>query len=194
MNERSRSSAEKLVDNKDIERAAGERREVIREQLEGRAERRGEQSHERAETSRERAHELARETKELQNDAPERAEETQPEQAPVINSRVKRKQAFTETMDTARNHMSPGARNFSKVIHQPAVERVSEAAGKTIARPNAILGGSMTAFFVVLIVFLVARYYGYPLSGAESILAFAAGWVLGIVFDYLRVMITGRHT
>src|SRR5690606_6283914 len=104
-----------------------------------------------------------------------------------------RAQAYDSIMTDARSHMTPAGRSFSKVIHNPVVESTSNVVGATIARPNAILAGSFMAFIVVLGVFLVARYYGYPLSGSESIVAFAGGWMLGIVFDYLRTMISGRH-
>lgn len=99
--------------------------------------------------------------------------------------------AFARIMDDARSHMSPPARTFSKIIHHPVVEKTSEITGKTIARPNAILSGSVGAFSLVLVTLLVARYYGYPLSGFETIAAFALGWAVGMVYDLLRVMITG---
>ena len=109
------------------------------------------------------------------------------------NSKAARRQAFDSIMDEVRSDMPPVQRAFSKFIHAPMVEKVSDAAGKTVARPNAILAGSLTAFVTVLLVYLVARYYGYPLSGSETMLAFAGGWLVGIVFDFLRVMVTGRH-
>ena len=84
-------------------------------------------------------------------------------------------------------------RTFSKVIHNPVVEKTSEVVGSTVARPNAILSGSVGAFILVLGVFLIARHYGYQLSGAETIVAFAIGWVVGIVYDFLRAMITGSR-
>lgn len=193
MNERhNNTSPERRIDTKELERAAGERREALRERVETKAERSGETSREHAHESRERAHELAHEAHEHRAES-EPVVAEQAERTPDVNPKAKRDEAFNETMASARAHMSPSARTFSKVIHQPAVERVSEVAGKTVARPNAVLGGSFTAFVVVLAVFLIARHYGYPLSGAETIVAFAGGWVLGIVFDYLRVMITGRH-
>lgn len=101
------------------------------------------------------------------------------------------KEAFEHIMSDARSHMSPASRAFSKVIHNPAVEKVSDALGKTVARPNAILSGSISAFIVVLGFFLIARHYGYPLSGAETIAAFIVGWILGTTYDFLRAMITG---
>lgn len=197
MNEREKNTApERRIDTKELERAAGERQEVIRENVERNVERdkeRGEKNRERGvEESHERARELAKEAERPDREvAPKSPEKS--ERGPEVTPRSKRDEAFHETMASARSHMSPAARTFSKVIHQPAVERVSEVAGNTIARPNAVLGGSFTAFIVVLLVFLIARHYGYPLSGAETIVAFAGGWVLGILFDYLRVMITGKR-
>lgn len=87
--------------------------------------------------------------------------------------------------------MSPQARTFSKVIHNPAVEKTSEVVGQTIARPNAILAGSVAAFMLVTLVYLVANVYGYVLSGSETIIAFSIGWVAGLVIDYIRILVRG---
>lgn len=100
--------------------------------------------------------------------------------------------AYDNIMDEVRDHLSPSGKTFSKFIHAPAVERTSEVVGTTVARPNAILAGSLSAFVIGLLVYTVARYYGYTLSGAEAIAIFAVGWILGVIFDFLRVMITGK--
>ncbi len=107
-------------------------------------------------------------------------------------SRSEREASYQATMKQVRSELSPSSRAFSKVIHNKTVEKVSDAVGATIARPNAILSGAIAAFVLTLGVYLVAKQYGYPLSGFESIASFALGWVIGIVFDYLRVMITGK--
>lgn len=100
--------------------------------------------------------------------------------------------AYDNIMNEVRGHLSPSSKAFSKFIHAPAVESASEAIGSTVARPNAILAGGLSAFAFSLIVYVVARHYGYALSGTESIAAFAVGWIFGIVFDYLRILITGK--
>lgn len=107
-------------------------------------------------------------------------------------SKTKRDESFRETMNEVQTHMSPASRTFSKVIHNKTVEKVSDAAGNTIARPNAILSGAIAAFVLTLAVYLVAKNLGYPLSGFESIGAFAVGWLLGLTYDFVKVMITGR--
>lgn len=84
-------------------------------------------------------------------------------------------------------------RVFSKVIHSPAVEKSSEFIGATVARPNAILSGAIVAFFLVLVVYVVAKNLGYVLSGFETIGAFIVGWVIGILYDYFKVLVTGKR-
>jgi hypothetical protein len=166
-----------------------ERRERIKENLERQAElSKAEKPDESVERHKaERLAESAEKHKPKEK-APERQEKRS-----MPSTKRQREEAYEAIMNDARSHMTPVSRGFSKVIHNRAVESASNAIGATVARPNAILAGSFTAFVVVLLVFLIARHYGYPLSGSETIVAFAGGWLLGIIFDYLRAMITGRH-
>lgn len=108
------------------------------------------------------------------------------------NTKAGRKVAFDKTMKDAQAQMSKPSRAFSKVIHTPAVEKTSDTLGATVARPNALLAGSISAFVFTLAIYMIANFYGYPLTGTESIAAFVFGWIIGIMFDYLRVMITGK--
>ncbi len=111
-----------------------------------------------------------------------------------VVSKKEQKASYTQHMKKLQAELPPVQRGFSKVIHNPAVEKTSEALGSTIARPNAILAGAVVAFFLVLAVYLIAKHYGYVLSGFETIGAFIVGWVLGILYDFFRVMITGKKS
>jgi hypothetical protein len=104
-----------------------------------------------------------------------------------------RKESYNHTMQSVRNEMSAPERAFSKVIHNPVVERASEVVGSTVARPNAILSGSLFAGLATLILYLTARHYGFELRGAETIITFVLGWAAGILFDILRGMFTGKR-
>jgi hypothetical protein len=106
--------------------------------------------------------------------------------------KTEREASFKATMKEVQTQMSAPSRTFSKIIHNKAVEKISETAGSTVARPNAILSGAIFAFALTLAVYLVAKNLGYRLSGFESIGAFILGWALGLVYDFLKVMITGR--
>lgn len=101
--------------------------------------------------------------------------------------------AFNSTINQARSHMSPPARQFSKFIHTKPVEAASEALEKTVARPNSLLYGSMFAFILTLGVYLIAKHFGYALSGFESIGSFIIGWILGIIIDYAQLMVRKRR-
>ena len=169
-----------------LEAAGAERREQLREQRE--REKSNEQSVEDARHEVEQAANAEREKK-----APEQERQPSPaERRTSSPNKAELESSFDTTMAEVRTQMSAPSRAFSKVIHNKAVEKTSEALGSTIARPDAILSGAIFAFVLTLGVYLVAKNLGYPLSGFETIGAFALGWVLGLVYDFLKVMITGR--
>lgn len=161
--------------------------------------------HERLQEDRERAAEKTKETStdDARREALEQASSAEHEQqsekreaspaerrGPI--TKRERKASYDATMREVRSQMSAPSRTFSNVIHNPTVERVSDAVGGTLARPNAILSGSVFAFLFTLAIYLIARYYGYALSGTETIASFALGWVLGLALDYIRLLISGK--
>ncbi|HET8884240.1 MAG TPA: hypothetical protein VFM68_02105 [Candidatus Saccharimonadales bacterium] len=101
---------------------------------------------------------------------------------------------YDRTMTQIQSELTPASRAFSKVIHHKAVERTSETLGATIARPNAILAGAIAAFIFTLAMYLIAKNFGYRLSGFETIGGFILGWITGLLFDYFRVLITGKRS
>ncbi len=109
-----------------------------------------------------------------------------------VVSKKERSASYKQHMKHVQSELSPVQRGFSKVIHNPVVEKTSEILGSTLVRPNAVLAGAMVAFFAVLAVYLVSKYYGYTLSGFETIGAFIVGWIIGVLYDFFKVMITGK--
>lgn len=109
-----------------------------------------------------------------------------------VVSKKERDASYKHHMKQLQSELKPGQRAFSKLIHNPVVEKTSEAVGSTVARPNAVLAGAVVAFILVLAVYVVSKFYGYRLSGFETIGAFIVGWILGILYDFFKVMITGK--
>jgi len=103
-----------------------------------------------------------------------------------------KKQAYQQTMQRIRVEMSAPAQAFSKFIHNVTVEKASNALSTTIARPNAMLSGSVTALVLVSALYVLAKVLGYPLSGFETIGAFLIGWLIGLGYDYVRTLATGQ--
>lgn len=118
--------------------------------------------------------------------------EKSPAQKRVLFTRQQRETSFKHQMEAAQAEMTPSERRFSKVIHNKSIETASDTLSATIARPNALLAGSISAFLLVTIIYLLAKYYGYRLSGFETIGAFVLGWVLGLIYDYVRLLISGK--
>lgn len=160
----------------------------LNEQLEKRAESTKESDSEKLKDTAEK---LAEKDKKAEK-APVSPAEKRKEVAPKHRKKLGEAE-FKKRMSDVQSQLSPTSRTFSKVIHNKAVEKTSDAVGATVARPNALLSGAVASFILTLVVFLVAKYFGYPLSGTESIAAFILGWVLGLLFDYFRVLITGKR-
>ena len=181
---------EQNIDKESLRDIAEKQREQIERNIEKKAERDDPGSLEKA-----RHEALEQATKAEKETKPESAAEKSPAEkrrGPI--GKKEREASFKATMKEVQADMSAPSRTFSKFIHNPAVEKVSGAVGSTVARPNALLSGSVFAFLFTLVIYLVARYYGYPLSGAETIAAFIAGWIVGIIYDFLKVMIFGKKS
>lgn len=148
---------------------------------------------EEAEASEKRAREDALETAlSVEGGGAEKKRDTN--DAPRRNtiSKAQKNASFKKQMKDVRAELKPVSRAFSKVIHNKVIEKTSDVVGATIARPNAILSGAVVAFILTLGVYVIAKNIGYVLSGFETIAAFIIGWIIGIVFDYLRILVTGK--
>lgn len=185
--EKNNSSSQEAFDAKKLEQINQEASEKIKDKLERGVEN---NSHDKIDDARKEALEQAN-TLEKKTDREPSKERSPAEKRGPLTKR-ERDKSFNMTMKEVRTQVSGTSRVFSQIIHNKAVESVSDAVGSTVARPNAILSGSIFAFLFTLVVYLIARYNGYPMSGAETIASFILGWVLGLVLDYFRTLITGK--
>lgn len=184
--EKDTSSVAEKFDQRSLDRAGEAQREALQERLE----RGQEQNKESVESARAEALEQASRA-ERERQVAEKQVVT-PERKHALISKQDKEQSFNTTMREVRSQLSPINRTFSKVIHQPVVEKTSEFLGNTVARPNAILSGSLFAFLITAAFYLIARFNGYPLSGTETIATFIIGWCVGLIFDYIRLLFAGK--
>lgn len=182
------TAPEQASNSSELESLNNERSEALRESLE-----KAEQSHKQSKQES---------LQDVRNEALDNAKNADPllahtdrspaERRTGVISRRQRDQSFAKQMDGIQTHLSPKERAFSSFIHKKSVEKISDTAGSTIARPNALLAGSIAAFLLVTIVYLLAKHYGYQLSGFETIGAFALGWIIGMIYDYVRLLIGNK--
>ena len=103
-----------------------------------------------------------------------------------------RKKSLENTIKQVQVELEPPKRLISKFIHNRFIEGVSDFLAATLARPNAIFAGSVVSFILTLGVYVISKTIGYEISGFETIAAFILGWVIGILYDYLHLLITGK--
>lgn len=186
-NEKDTFGNHEAFDEKQLENLRSEQQERLQENSERNAETK---SHEKLDDARKEALEHASSVEKEREPAEKESSRTE-RRGPL--TKKEKDASFDATMGEIRAHMSAPDRVFSSIIHNKTVEKVSDAVGSTIARPNAILSGSVFAFIFTLVIYLVANHNGYALSGSETIASFALGWLIGLIFDYVRVLIIGKH-
>lgn len=111
--------------------------------------------------------------------------ELKPHTTPQPITRAEKSKSFKTTMHHVRKNLSTPERAMSKVIHQPTIERASEIAGKTIARPSGLIGAATAGLIGLAFIFSIAKYAGFQLSGSEMPLLLLAGLVVGLLSEWV---------
>jgi len=106
---------------------------------------------------------------------------------------VYRAPSISQTLSQARRHLKPSERTFSKIVHNPKVEVVSDGLGATVARPSGLLYGALFSFIGSLGYFIIAKRYGYEYNAFVAIVSFGGGFVLGLLVEMItRLFSLGR--
>lgn len=192
MSERLQSNKEEFSDNAvELEGANLENRERISEELAEKAEK----SPDRKNEQKQALHEALDRAETKNNKEEQPTVERPPADEPIKTLSQKNLDIrFNQTLEHVRKDMKPASRAFSKVIHNPVIDKTSEVIGRTVARPNLILAGGIGTLTLGLAIYLVAKHYGYVLSGFESIGSFVIGWAIGIIIEFIRVGFKNRRS
>lgn len=121
------------------------------------------------------------------------ARETLSEQEPAAShtpkeafiNRELKDMAYNRTMNRVRQQLSPVGRSFSKFVHQPVVNAVSDVAAKTVGRPSGLFGGGLLALTGTSVYYFITKHYGYDYNFMVFLLLLAAGFIAGWVFELL---------
>jgi hypothetical protein len=102
------------------------------------------------------------------------------------------KLSFAQTLKKARSNMSKTEKIFSHIIHNQAVDTVSQILSRTVMRPIPIIVGAASALILGSTIYIISIIMDYGWSGSEIILLFALGWAAGMAYDYIILLIKGR--
>lgn len=171
---------------RELEKIGEQQKEILRESLEA-----AETAHE-GNSNKQRASLEALDSAESINEKKHATREQSPAERRRSPSKQQRDASFRSQMRHIQDDMKPSERLFSKLIHIKAVEKTTDILAATVARPNALFISSIFAFISVTVLYLLSKNYGYPLSGFETIGAAAIGWILGMIYDYAKLLISGK--
>lgn len=116
--------------------------------------------------------------------AKQTAQDQAPAPTPLVNKDLK-KLKYKRTLASVQKDLNAPERALSKVIHNRAVESVSNAAGKTVARPSGLLVGGILAFVGTSGYLWATKHYGYEYNFLMFFVFLTGGFVLGLLLEVL---------
>jgi hypothetical protein len=126
---------------------------------------------------------------EIQNQTGSSSKTSPPEDTPSSRAFLPSLESATETLAKTlvaiRRNLTPSEKRFSKAIHDPIIETISEATAKTLARPYAILSGGVVACAGSSLYMYYTRHLRYRYNYFVPILLFFAGLIAGAAVEVL---------
>lgn len=101
-----------------------------------------------------------------------------------VGSELK-KRSLSDNIKNIQRELPAPQKVFSRVIHQPIVNAISEASANTIARPSGFLFAGLLSVITSLGLLIACRYYGYRYNFLIGLVALGVGFALGLLLDLL---------
>lgn len=92
--------------------------------------------------------------------------------------------AYKRLLRKTRAHLSAPEKTLSNIIHKPAVEKTSELAAQTVARPAGILFGGIGAFIGTVFVLYISKRNGFSYNYLMFLLMFVGGYIVGTIAEF----------
>lgn len=102
-------------------------------------------------------------------------------------------QALHQNLKMIQRSLSGPEKIFSKIIHNPTIDLISEAGSKTIARPSGLLFGGSFALFTNIAVIIISRHFGYEYNYLIGIASFGVGFIAGLLAELLYRQVLRRR-
>ncbi len=142
--------------------------------------------HEKESKKQEKSAEVARKSIEKEavsgKEKAPRSSEKKRQKSPVKGVK---KQNYNQTMKRVESQLPAYQRGFSKFIRSEPVDAVSNVAGKTVARPSAMIGAGFVALVGSIILLYFAKTIGFEISNTEFIVFIGLGWVAGLAIELI---------
>ena len=90
-----------------------------------------------------------------------------------------------KTIAGIQKQLPANERTFSKVVHNPVIDKISAVGERTIARPIGILGGGALALLGSLLSTYFSRKFGMSYNIFMFVIFFAVGYILATLLELL---------
>lgn len=111
--------------------------------------------------------------------------EPEPTQTPYGLQRELKQEAFRGTMRHVQSSLSTPSRVLSKIIHAPAVESISHATGKTVARPIGLFWGGLSSLLITSYSLYFAKQYGFEYNFGIVGFSFVSGYIVATIIEMI---------
>ncbi len=96
-----------------------------------------------------------------------------------------RKRSIDDNLKKIQRELPGPQKTFSKLIHQPVINAVSEVSSKTVARPSGLLFAGLLSMVTSLGLLIACRYYGYRYNFLIGLVALGVGFGLGLILELI---------
>jgi hypothetical protein len=100
-----------------------------------------------------------------------------------------KKGARQHKLQEVQSNLSGSERTFSKVVHNAAITKASDAVGNTIARPTSLFWGGLFACLATATLYFTAKYIGFQYNYLISFISFVGGYLVGLVVELLLKLV-----
>ncbi len=102
--------------------------------------------------------------------------------------------AYKQTLRRIQTKLRGSEKVLSRIMHQPAVEKLSNAGANTVARPSGILGGGFVTLLGSSILLYLTKYYGFEYNLTVFFILFSAGFMAGIILEGLIKLVRRKRS
>lgn len=92
-------------------------------------------------------------------------------------------EAYKNSLKKIQSKLPPVQRTFSRIIHKPIVEMISEPLAKTAARPSGVLGAGLFTLIGSGWLLYISKTYGFAYNLFIFFVLIAAGFIFGITSE-----------
>lgn len=104
---------------------------------------------------------------------------------------TKAKTTYKATMRTAQAQLNMPEKSASKIFHQPIIKLVLDTLERTVFRIIPMQIGLGASIAIGLLIVFIAYSYGYRIVSLSILgYVFALGYLVGLVFEYVRHIVT----